>query len=101
MINRSAEDGDQCLILRPVSSQHKKKQLSLWYGFTLIEIESYAHPYDFFTTLQPFQHTISLLSFIFNYSETLNFEYVERIHQCRILSANGMLQIFSFLIKWL
>ena len=37
----------------------------------------------------------------FNYSETLNNEYNERIHQMSYssLSDNGMLQIFSFLIK--
>ena len=37
------------------------------------------------------------------YSETLNNEYIERIHQMSYssLSDNGMLQIFSFLIKWL
>ena len=36
-----------------------------------------------------------------NYSETLNNEYIERIHQMSYssLSDNGMLQIFSFLIK--
>ena len=35
------------------------------------------------------------------YSETLNNEYIERIHQMSYssLSDNGMLQIFSFLIK--
>ena len=32
------------------------------------------------------------------YSETLNYEYIERIHQMSYssLSDNGMLQIFSF-----
>ena len=37
------------------------------------------------------------------YSETLNNEYIERIHQMSYssLSDNGMLQVFSFLIKWL
>ena len=37
------------------------------------------------------------------YSETLNKEYIERIQQMSYssLSDNGMLQIFSFLIKWL
>ena len=37
------------------------------------------------------------------YSETLNNEYIERIHQMSYssLSDNGMLQIFSFLIKCL
>jgi len=36
-----------------------------------------------------------------NYSEPLNNEYIERIHQMSYssLSDNGMLQIFSFLIK--
>ena len=36
-----------------------------------------------------------------NYSETLNNEYIERIHQMSysLLFDNGMLQIFSFLIK--
>ena len=36
-----------------------------------------------------------------SYSETLNKEYIERIHQMSYssLSDNGMLQIFSFLIK--
>ena len=35
------------------------------------------------------------------YIETLNNEYIERIHQMSYssLSDNGMLQIFSFLIK--
>jgi len=35
------------------------------------------------------------------YSETLNNEYIERIHQMSYssLSDNGILQIFSFLIK--
>ena len=39
----------------------------------------------------------------FSYSETLNNEYIERIHQMSYssLSDNGMLQIFSFLITWL
>ena len=43
-----------------------------------------------------------LLSFIYLfYSEPLNMEYIERIHQMSYssLSDNGMLQIFSFLIK--
>ena len=37
----------------------------------------------------------------FKYSETLNNEYMERIHQMSYssLSDNGMLQIFSFLIN--
>ena len=37
------------------------------------------------------------------YSETLNNEYIERIHQISYssLSDNGMFQIFSFLIKCL
>ena len=37
----------------------------------------------------------------FTYSETLNKEYIERIHQMSYssLSDNGILQIFSFLIK--
>jgi len=40
---------------------------------------------------------------ILSYSETLNKDYIERIHQMSnsSLSDNGMLQIFSFLIKWL
>ena len=37
------------------------------------------------------------------YRETLNNEYIKRIHQMSYSSLpdNGMLQIFSFLIKWL
>ena len=37
----------------------------------------------------------------FNYSKTLNKEYIERIYQMSysLLSDNGMLQIFSILIK--
>ena len=37
------------------------------------------------------------------YSETLNKEYIERIHQMSYsaLSDNGMLQMFIFVIKWL
>ena len=45
-----------------------------------------------------------LLLYLINYySETLNKEYIERIPQMSYssLSDNGMLQIFSFLIKWL
>ena len=40
-------------------------------------------------------------TFAKKYSETLNNEYIERIHQMSfsLLSDNGMLQIFSFLIK--
>ena len=40
-------------------------------------------------------------NFTFSYSETLNNEYIERIHQMSYsqLSDNGMLQIFSFLVK--
>jgi len=36
-----------------------------------------------------------------SYSETLNNEYIERIHQISYssLSDNGMLQIFGFLIE--
>ena len=44
----------------------------------------------------------TLLWFVYGYySETLNNEYIERIHQMSysLLSDNGMLQIFSFLIK--
>ena len=42
-------------------------------------------------------------SFQLCYSETLNNEYIERIHQMSYSSLcdNGMLQIFSFLTKWL
>ena len=38
-----------------------------------------------------------------NYSKTINNEYIERIHQISysLLSDIKMLQIFSFLIKWL
>ena len=40
---------------------------------------------------------------LYSYSETLNNEYIEKIHQMSYssLSDNRMLQIFSFLIKWL
>ena len=43
----------------------------------------------------------SHLKILFRYSETHNNEYIERIHQMShsSLSDNGMLQIFSFLIK--
>ena len=46
---------------------------------------------------------ISILERWLSYSETLNNEYMERIHQMSYssLSDNGMLQMFSFLIKWL
>ena len=42
-------------------------------------------------------------SLTFYYSETLNNEYIERIYQMSYssLSDNGMLQIYSFLIKGL
>ena len=38
-----------------------------------------------------------------SYSKTINNEYIESIHQMSYssLSNNGMVQIFSFLIKWL
>ena len=41
------------------------------------------------------------LKFLFCYSETLNKEYIKRIHQMSYssLSDNGLLQIISFLIK--
>ena len=44
-------------------------------------------------------HVTKATTFI--YSETLNNEYIERIHQMSYssISDNGMLQIFSFLIK--
>jgi len=46
---------------------------------------------------------MAILCFNLMYSETLNKEYIERIHQMSYssLSDYGMLQIFSFLIKWL
>jgi len=42
-----------------------------------------------------------LFEILSNYSETLNNEYIERIHQMSYssLSDNEMLQIFRFLIK--
>ena len=45
----------------------------------------------------------NLMKKIISYSETLNNEYIERIRQMSYssLSDNGMLRIFSFLIKWL
>ena len=48
--------------------------------------------------LRPIQYVST-----WSYSETLNKEYIERIHQMSYssLSDNGMLLIFSFLIKWL
>ena len=44
------------------------------------------------------QHSHIYINFRFLYSETLNKEYIERIHQMSYssLSDNGMLQIFSF-----
>ena len=44
-------------------------------------------------------HPSKVLSIL--YSETLNNEYIERIHQMSYSSPsdNGMLQIFSFLMK--
>ena len=46
---------------------------------------------------------LTVFEYYILYSETLNNEYIERIHQMPYssLSDNGMLQIFSFLIKWL
>ena len=46
---------------------------------------------------------IRIIFINFFYSETLNNEYIERIHQMSYFSLSdiGMLQIFSFLIKWL
>ena len=56
---------------------------------------------DFFKRKNPLKSVY--MSFWLTYSETLNNEYIERIHQMSYssLSDNGMLQIFSFLIKWL
>ena len=47
------------------------------------------------------EHAMYLYAKRIYYSETLNKEYIERIHQMSYssLSDNGMLQIFSFLIK--
>jgi len=47
------------------------------------------------------QEIVDFISEVKLYSETLNNEYIERIHQMSYssLSDNGMLQIFSFLIK--
>ena len=46
-------------------------------------------------------YLFDMLKDLFKYSETLNNEYIERIRQMSYssLSDNGMLQIFSFLIK--
>ena len=43
------------------------------------------------------------IDFQVQYNYTLNKSYIERIHQMSYssLSNNGMLQMFSFLIKWL
>ena len=43
------------------------------------------------------------INYKYYYSETLNNEYIERIHQMSYSSHSDerMLQIFSFLIKWL
>ena len=48
-------------------------------------------------------YSIIKIKVTFSYSETLNNEYIERIHQMSYssLSDNGILQILSFLIKWL
>ena len=48
-------------------------------------------------------YSIIKIKVTFSYSETLNNEYVERIHQMSYssLSDNIILQILSFLIKWL
>ena len=62
------------------------------------------------TYIKNVSHTLNNVSHTGNnqihetmYSETLNNEYIIRIHQMSYssLSDNGMLQIFSFLIKWL
>ena len=55
--------------------------------------------YNFFKiSLPPF-----VLDIYLYFSETLNKEYIERIQQMSYssVSDNGMLQIFSILIKWL
>ena len=54
----------------------------------------------FFDALRAYNRIIYRVSHII-YSETLNKEYIERIHQMSYssLSDNGMLQIFSFVIK--
>ena len=56
----------------------------------------YSRYYTCISSLFLFIHGVK-----FRYSETLNKEYIERIHQMSYssLSDNGMLQIFSFLIK--
>ena len=59
-------------------------------------------PSRFYSTLFKDMEFLVYLSWI-RYRETLNDEYIERIHQMSYssLSVNGMMQLFSFLIKWL
>ena len=50
-----------------------------------------------------FMASLIVLNWIdISYSENLNNEYIERIHQMSYssISDNGMLQICSFLIEW-
>jgi len=59
------------------------------------------HEDDIIAILSVFIFVTKQVVFLDTYSETLNNECMERIHQMSysLLSDNGMLQIFSFLIK--
>ena len=73
------------------------KYVSLFHSILIFYFQSFFQVYN---TLNNF----AMFLFMGNkYSETLNNEYIERIHQMSYssVSDNGMLQIFSFLIKWL
>jgi len=66
---------------------------------------NYSNPFlytQFTITTQP-ELTITTIATLLIYSKTVNNEYTERIHQMSYssLSDNGILQIFSFLIKLL
>ena len=109
-----------CLSVCPFASNNRQNGWTDWAqicggtspdpgeGLWMIEFSSSAHQNSILKILkiQDFIYKISeiFVCFCFTmYSETLNNDYIKRIHQMSYssLSDNGMLQIFSFLIKWL
>ena len=69
---------------------------------TLVVLQNNVHPiFDSTCSFLVKRKTKDNIKQCFSYSETFNKEYIERIHQMSysLLSDNGMLQIFSFLVK--
>ena len=70
-------------------------------GYILMLLLHHCSPTNTSSTGNHLEHQSVYKPYIILYSETLNNEYIERIHQMSYssFSDNGMLQIFSFLIK--